>query len=120
MSLESGIEAYFKSLGEHRKGMSDMQWANAQSQEPPNFMVGDIVEFMVGGFGIIVTVTKPHDGWPSSYAADPVPGLDYHSKGKYAWHYEGDFKRLAYPSAIRAVMLHDQALQTSPSSVPVP
>lgn len=72
-----------------------MEWAEQQSQGPPHFRIGDVVEFKVGGFGVIDGVTKPHDGWPSSYSTQDVEGMPAHSKTKMAWHYEGDFKKLS-------------------------
>ena len=79
----------------HRKGISDMDWAQMQPAGPPKYAEGDIVEFQVGGFGVIREVSEPHNGWPASYATDNVETLPPHSGHKAAWHYEGDFKRLA-------------------------
>lgn len=84
---------------EHRKEFSDLAWAAHQKKGPPNFYVGDIVEFHVGGFGVINEVSQPHDGWPSSYKTGDVPTLP--GQPKRAWHYEGDFKRLVGESPIR-------------------
>lgn len=79
----------------HRRGVSDMDWAKMQPEGPPNYSVGDVVEFQAGGFGAIKEVSEPHGGWPSSYATESFKDLPQHTSRKSAWHYEGDFKRLA-------------------------
>jgi len=91
-----------KNVDAHRRGINDITWATMQPKGPPKYVLGDIVEFKVGGYGIITKVSKPHNGWPSEYSADEVPGLRFHAKGINAWHYEGDIKRLYRKSAIRA------------------
>jgi hypothetical protein len=80
----------------HRRGISDMAWARMQPQTPAKYKRGDVVEFMVGGYGQIDDVSdlRSTSGWPVSYSVVPVCGLPFHSKGVYAWHYEGDIKRL--------------------------
>jgi len=79
----------------HRRGISDIDWAKAQPKGPPKYAEGDVVEFHVGGFGVISEVSEPHNGWPSSYATHDVEGFPPHTNHISAWHYEGDFKRLA-------------------------
>lgn len=83
---------------EHRRGLSDMQWRSMQNFCPSKYMKGDIIEFMVGGFGIIDEVDE---GPPPQYSASKVRGLPFHATTKVAWHYEGDIKKLIGPSAIR-------------------
>ncbi len=86
------LKAYMLSGGskdEHRKEFNDMQWADQQPTGAPNFNIGDIVEFKVGGYGIITKISEPHGGWPSSYATEKAKTLP--PPPYYAWHYEGDF-----------------------------
>jgi hypothetical protein len=85
----------------HRKKFSDVEWAEKQPKGKPNYHVGDVVEFKVGGFGIIDEVSKPHAGWPSSYSTAEIEGMRPHKDRMCAWHYEGDFKRLVRGSALR-------------------
>lgn len=87
-------------IDEHRRGMSDIEWARKQQQET-NYFIGDTVEFKVGGFGIIDEVQDCHDGWPASYATGKIKGRAYHHKHKSAWHYEGDFEKLIGKSPLR-------------------
>lgn len=93
---------------EHRRGICDLGWASMQPDGPPSFMLGDVVEFMAGGVGVITGVKPPHNGWPSSYSTSSIEGFPYHSTDKAAWHYEGDFKSLVEPSAIRKVTAQDK------------
>lgn len=79
-------------VDKHRRGISDMRWADQQPKTQAKYKEGDIVKFMVGGTGIIDVVMFPHNGWPSSYSTHLIAGMDYHARGKDAWHYEGDFK----------------------------
>lgn len=81
-------------VDEHRRGINDVAWARMQPDGPPNYRIGDVVEFMVGGFGVIDKVNEPLNGWPSSYSTDSYESLPPHATHKCAWHYEGDFKRL--------------------------
>ena len=80
---------------DHRKQYSDMAWAAHQDKGNPRYNVGDVVEFCVGGFGVIDVVSNPKGGWPSRYSTKNVDGMNPHKTRKSAWHYEGDFKRLA-------------------------
>lgn len=75
----------------HRRDLNDVEWASAQPSGDPNYEIGDVIEFKVGGIGVISEVRKPQNGWPSQYATKEVHGIDYREDGKYAWHYEGDF-----------------------------
>lgn len=61
-----------------------------------NYHIGDVVEFTVGGFGVIRNV-DPKAGYVS-YATDNVDGLPPHAKNKCSWHYEQDFKGLVATS----------------------
>lgn len=88
----------------HRGRMNDLQWAMSQPLGPARFAVGDVVEFKVGGFGIISGVSAAHDGWPCSYAATRIAGVPFHARGVGAWHYEGDIKRIVARSAIAAAI----------------
>jgi len=90
-----------KSIDAHRRGISDVEWANCQPDTPPKYIEGDVVEFMVGGYGIIDEVSFPENGNPSQYSIRPIAEKKFHPKGIYAWHYEGDIKRLVEGSAIR-------------------
>jgi hypothetical protein len=87
-------------IDEHRRGISDMEWARKQPQEI-NYFIGDIIEFEVGGVGIIDEVQKPRNGWPASYSTEEIEGRPFHAKSKTAWHYEGDFKKLIGKSPLR-------------------
>lgn len=84
---------------EHRKYLNDLDWAAAQVQGPPNYHIGDVVEFHEGGFGVVDEVSEPRDGWPSSYSVAFVPGLP--KAPRNAWYYEGDIKRLVGGSPLR-------------------
>jgi hypothetical protein len=77
-----------------------MAWARKQPRET-NYFIGDIVEFKVGGYGIIDEVQRHGSGWPAKYSTERVEGKPYHPTTKGAWHYEGDFKRLAGESTLR-------------------
>ena len=79
------------------KNISDMQWAEMQPHGPPNYALGDVVEFEVGGYGVITEISEPHGGWPSSYATDEIKG--YQPPPYHAWHHELDFKRLVNSTA---------------------
>ena len=80
---------------EHRRGISDCEWASMQQMGKPIYRKGQIVEFKVGGFGVITEISKAKGGWPCSYATKKVKGMKQHTSYKSAWHYEGDIKRLA-------------------------
>lgn len=43
------------------------------------------------------------DGWPVSYSARPVKNRPFHKGGVYAWHYEGDIKKLIAGSGMRSL-----------------
>lgn len=88
-------------VDEHRRGIPDMEWAMQQNMGRPMYVMGDIVEFKAGGYGVIKDVSKAHDGWPVSYATDAIEGVPDHPKTKRAWHYENDFERLVEISSIR-------------------
>lgn len=94
-NFEKWFKNYFNSewIDKHRSGISDLDWAKRQPKADPNYSLGDVVEFKAGGFGIITKVSKPQNGWPSSYATDAVKGMKDHPKTKRAWHYELDFKK---------------------------
>ena len=86
------INARSKSIRErddHRKEFDDIQWADQQPTGAPNFNIGDIVEFKVGGYGMISEIRHTHGGWPSKYATAKIETLP--PPPYYAWHYEGDF-----------------------------
>lgn len=76
----------------HRMDFNDLDWA---AQQPPGvrYFIGDLMEFEVGGFGVIREVTPPLGGWPASYATKRVDPFPDHPRTKRAWHYELDFKR---------------------------
>ncbi len=78
-AFDQALKNYWDNADAHRRGKTDMEWVSEQRQGPPRFMMGDIVEFKVGGFGIIKDVSKPHDGWPASYSTDEVPGKKFHA-----------------------------------------
>lgn len=82
-----------ESREDHRNQYSDIEWAQKQPEGPPNYKIGDVVEFYVGGVGVIDEVSEPHGGWPSSYSTTKVEGYPDREDNKRAWHYEGDFKR---------------------------
>ena len=75
-----------------RKEFNDMAWAERQPKGKPAYRIGDVVEFHAGGFGEVVKVSDPHNGWPSSYQTKRPYAMPAHSRNKAAWHYEGDFK----------------------------
>lgn len=101
--MEQGFKEYFadpwKYADEHRRGISDMKWADMQQMGDPIYSHGDIVEFKVGGFGRIRKVQLYHNGWPCSYAVMRVPNKPFHATNKCAWHYEGDIERLVGESS---------------------
>jgi len=90
-----------KSTEQHREGTTDLEWASMQPMHDPVYMTGDIVEVQIGGYGIIREVQKAHGGWPTSYSISEVKGLPF--KGRVAWFYELDFKRLVQESAVRSL-----------------
>lgn len=94
----------WKYAEEHRRGISDIQWARMQPMEQ-NYYVGDVVEFKVGGIGVITEAQDAENGWPPSYATEEVKGHPYRKDGKVAWHYEGDFSRLVAESGIRKLII---------------
>ncbi len=93
----------------HRKKYNDMEWAAQQPKGPPKFKIGDVVEFHVGGFGVIDEVSAPdpeddeEDGWPAEYSTAPIKGMPSRKDGKVAWHYEGDFKRRVAKSPLHSL-----------------
>jgi len=88
-------------IDEHRRGISDVAWENKQPDTPPKYMEGDIIEFIVGGIGIINKVSISNIGRPASYSTNPIKDKPFHAKGKGAWHYELDIKRLIVESSLR-------------------
>lgn len=87
-----------ESRDDHRKEFNDIEWDNQQPLGDPNYKIGDVVEFHVGGFGVISKVNVGDGGWANKYATDKVEGFDpppYH-----AWHLEGDFKELTAKSPL--------------------
>lgn len=96
------LEDYWNSefVPKHRRGISDMRWAEMQIKRDPIYMVGDVIEFKEGGFGVIAEVSSGY-GWPTSYSINPVVGLEHHPETKIAWFYEGDIKRLVQESNLR-------------------
>lgn len=89
-----------ESVDKHRRGICDAEWAKMQKYGEPEYFIGDVVKFKVGGWGVINEVAPAHDGWPASYSAAEIKGKPFHSKGKVAWHYEGDME-LVKPSPLR-------------------
>lgn len=87
------------SYEKHRIGIPDHEWENAQPLEQ-NYFIGDVVEFHVGGCGLIDEVLKSDHGGCPKYSTREVPGHDHHPT-RTAWHYEGDFKTLLSPSGVR-------------------
>lgn len=51
---------------------------------------GDIIEFKVGGFGRIGSISRHPDGYPVEYSVMEVPNMPFHPESKCAWHDEGD------------------------------
>lgn len=92
----------------HRSKYNDIEWAGRQPKGAPKCRVGDVVEFHVGGFGVIDKVSEPQGGWPSSYATYDIAGMAPHKTRKSAWHYEGDFCRWAAKSPLHSLH-NDQA-----------
>jgi hypothetical protein len=118
MAFENWAKDPWKYAEKHRRGISDMDWA-AQQPKSQNYFIGDIVEFFVGGFGIIDEVSKAHGGWPPKYSTQKVEGYPYRSDGKVAWHYEGDVKALVQPSTLRNLALTPKAEPVDSSSAPI-
>ena len=81
-------------IDEHRRGITDIQWARMQDKGPPNYHLGDKVKFMAGGIGVITAINEPQSGWPSSYSIDEIKGFKFHPKAWIAWHYEGDIQKI--------------------------
>ena len=111
-AIENWLNNRWEYAEEHRRGISDMAWADMQPKEQ-SFYIGDVVEFRVGGFGVINKVSGGKGGWPPSYSTEPVDGLRDRSDTKRAWHYEGDFKQLVAPSGVRSVMASNASLSGS-------
>jgi hypothetical protein len=87
----------------HRREYNDIQWAQMQPTGEPKYKIGDVVEFHVGGYGVIHEVSQPRGGWPSSYATSNVEGYPPHATRKCAWHYEGDFKTWVAKSPLHSL-----------------
>jgi hypothetical protein len=99
-------------VNEHRKQFNDVEWAKEQPKGAPNYYLGDVVLLHGGDSGIIVNVMEPQSGHPSSYTLDPIPGQKA-SLWKRAWFYEGDFKELTAPSALRSIVNKQRAEQVA-------
>ena len=100
-------------VDEHRRGISDAAWARQQPKEV-NYFIGDVVEFKVGGFGVIDDVAHGPGDWPPGYSVKRVKGFAGHAKNKIAWHYEGDFLRLVAgggPRVLRAQEIYNKAMK---------
>lgn len=87
----------------HRNKYNDIEWATRQPKGAPKYRVGDVVEFHVGGFGVIDKVSEPQSGWPASYATEKIAGMADRKDAKRAWHYEGDFKRWVAKSPLHSL-----------------
>ena len=85
-------QAFIDARDDHRKQFNDGEWNSRQPRGLPKYKIGDVIEFHAGGFGIIRTVSTGAGGHANSYATGHIDGKPNHSKGKVAWHYEGDFK----------------------------
>ena len=99
-----------ESREDHRRDYNDREWKLAQREGKPLYKLGDVIEFQVGGFGVISNVNRGNSptvdptiefGVPS-YAVNRVEGMEYHAGGIVAWHYEGDIK-----TCIARSPLHD-------------
>ena len=88
---------------DHRKEFNDVQWAQQQPEGEPKYKIGDVIRFQAGGIGVIYEVSGPRGGWPSSYSTRPIEGFKYHPRGKYAWHYEGDFSEWVAKSPLHSL-----------------
>ena len=88
----------------HRNKYNDAEWARRQPKGAPKYKLGDVVEFHVGGFGVINEVCKPEGGWPSEYSTEDIAGMRPHKTRKSAWHYEGDFKRRFAKSPLHSLL----------------
>ena len=64
------------------------------SKDKANCKIGDVVEFKVGGLGVIVCAKESNFGWPASYGTEKVKGAEDHPTTKRAWHVEDDFKKV--------------------------
>jgi len=102
-AIDAWLKDPWKYAEEHRRGISDVAWAQMQPHEQ-NFFIGDVVEFKVGGFGVIDGVGGGENGWPPSYSTKEIEGFQDRNDSKRAWHYEGDFKELISPSGLRSLM----------------
>lgn len=56
------------------------------------YQIGDVVEFVVGGFGVISKVKYCETGKWFDYAADSVEGLPFHSSNIHSWFQDKSFK----------------------------
>ena len=83
----------------HRKEFTDIEWAEQQITGEPNCRIGDIIQFKVGGFGVIDDVNISNSGWPPSYSTSRIEGKNFHARGISSWHYEGDFT-VIHPSPV--------------------
>jgi len=78
----------------HRRGFNDIEWARLQPQNKPGkYLEGDVVEFMAGGYGLISEISPEDNGWPRQYIIRPINDLEFHPRGKAAWHYDLDLRR---------------------------
>ena len=95
-------ELFIEMRDAHRKEYCDMEWDKKQPRKT-SYYIGDVVEFKVGGIGVLSEAKDAHNGWAPSYSCSPVKGFSFHKEGKTAWHLEGDFKRLIAGSGIRYI-----------------
>jgi len=56
------------------------------------YQIGDVVEFSVGGFGVVRECEWIPNGPYYHYATSDVEGLPPHPKGIYAWFHDVEFK----------------------------
>ena len=104
VTFQDIIAASIRNRDEHRKEYNDSEWSDYQRLGPPIYMKGDIVEFIVGGIGVIEDVSwHPETGNPPACSAQPIGKHNFHYRAKCAWHYEGDIKRIVRLSAIRSL-----------------
>ena len=75
---------------EHRRDFNDIEWLLQQPKADPQYKIGDVMRFHVGGYGVINQVIK-NEGWPPMYATQTPIGFEGHANRKCAWHLEGDF-----------------------------
>lgn len=77
--LRSLFEAF------HLKGL------RPNKNQSDELKIGDIVEFKVGGFGVVSALSR-HEGWSVSYQCSPASGLPEHPTKMEAWFTMSNFK----------------------------